>query len=152
MRLENYLDPARALVFEGVSDVDDLLSRLAAAASAAGVDESALRDALRAREASAPTSTPEGVAFPHALLEGVSETIVVAAKVPGGVVMGKADHPPADVVFCMVGSAESPWDHVRLLARLARIARGEGALDRIRASSTDAELFDALLTEDRAHA
>ena len=151
MKLETYLDPSRTRVLDGIADADALLTVLAETASGVGIDPAALLEALRERERAAPTSTPEGVAFPHALLAGLDGTVVVAVKVNGGVMMGKADHPPSDVVFCMVGSAEKPWDHVRLLARLARLARGPGALDRIRAASNDRELYDTLVSEDRAH-
>jgi PTS system nitrogen regulatory IIA component len=151
MRLEQYLHPDRTLVLEGVSDPDELLIQLARAAGSAGVDTDELEASLRDRESRAPTSTPEGVAFPHALLETVDETVVIAALAPDGVRLGKADHPPSDVIFCMVGSARAPWDHVRLLARLARIARGAGALERIRQSKNGQELYEALVREDRAH-
>ena len=151
MRLEQYLDPERTLVLDDVGGVDELLGRLASAARSAGVDASELESSLRDRESRAPTSTPEGVAFPHALLESVDETLVVAAVVKGGVQLGKADHPPSDVIFCMVGSAKSPWDHVRLLARLARIARAEGALERFRSATSGEELYAELVREDRSH-
>lgn len=151
MRLEHYLHPDRTVVLNGVTTSEELLRRLAETASSAGVDASEVEAALGEREKQAATSTPEGVAFPHALLEGVEETIVVAARAPEGVAMGKGDHPPSDIVFCMVGSAGAPWDHVRLLARLARIARGSGALDRIRKASDEAELYEALVSEDRSH-
>lgn len=151
MKLETYLSPSRTRVLDGIADADALLAVLAETASGEGVDREALLAALRERESAAATSTPEGVAFPHALMAGLDHTIVVAVRVAGGVMMGKADHPPSDVIFCMVGSAEKPWDHVRLLARLARLARGPGALDRIRAASSDQELYDTLVSEDRSH-
>lgn len=151
MRLEHFLRPERTVVLGGVTTLDALLHELAGAAASAGVDAGEVEVALREREAQASTSTPEGVAFPHALLDGVEETIVVAARTPDGVAMGKADHPPCDIVFCMIGASSAPWDHVRLLARLARIARGPGALDRIRAASDGEALYEALLNEDRSH-
>ncbi len=151
MRLEHFLHPDRTVVLSGVTTADELLRQLAETASSAGVDADEVETALRERESQAATSTPEGVAFPHALLEGVTETIVVAARAPDGVVMGKGDHPPSDIVFCMVGAASAPWDHVRLLARLARIARGAGALERIRKAGDGAELYELLVNEDRSH-
>ena len=151
MRLEHFLDAERTVVLTGVGSSAELLNRLASVASEAGVDGAALESALAEREEQMPTSTPEGVAFPHALLAGLDETIVIAARVPDGVVMGKGDHPPADIVFCMVGAADKPWDHVRLLARLARIARGPGALDRLRKANDAAGFYEALVAEDRSH-
>jgi len=151
MRLEYLLDPERTLVLDGLSDRDELLRRLAAAAAGDALDPEKVEQGIRKRESDAPTSTPEGVGFPHALIEGVEETVLVAARAPAGVNMGAPDQPPTDIFFCMIGSPEKPWEHVRLLARLARIARGEGALDRIREASTPQALHDALVAEDRAY-
>jgi len=153
MQLEGYISASRTLILEGVADRDDLLRRLAEASQPAlpgrAVEE--LYEALREREESMPTSTPEGVAFPHAMLPELDDTVVTPALLRPGLTMGAPDHPPVDIVFCMFGSVDRAWDHVRLLARLARIARGPGALERMRAA-TDAESFyTALVEEDRSH-
>jgi mannitol/fructose-specific phosphotransferase system IIA component (Ntr-type) len=55
-------------------------------------------------------------------------------------------------VFAIAGDAARPWEHVRLLARLSRIAIDEGARQRLRASASDADLLAALLQEDARHA
>lgn len=154
MRLASYVTEDRVLVLEKVQDRDALLRALAEAAAAFVPDHDAddLYQSLRTREEQMPTATPEGVAFPHALLGDSTETIVLAAKVSPAVAMGGATQPATDIVFCMIGSAQRPWDHVRLLARLARIARGEGALGRLRKAGTPSELHSALLKEDESHA
>lgn len=154
MRLASYLTADRVFIFEKIADRDALLRALAreAAAFVPSHDSDELYQSLRTREEQMPTSTPEGVAFPHALLADSTETIVLAARVSPPIAMGGPTQPATDIVFCMVGSAQRPWDHVRLLARLARIARGEGALGRLRKAGTPAELHAALMKEDEAHA
>jgi len=153
MQLESYLNPNRTLVLRDVADREDLLRRLAEASQPAMPDRTVeeLIAALREREDSMPTSTPEGVGFPHAMLPDLEETIVVPARLIPGVAMGSADHPPVDIVFCMFGSSDRPWDHVRLLARLARIARGPGALDHLRKADTSEAFYEALVEQDRSH-
>ncbi|MFG0273820.1 MAG: PTS sugar transporter subunit IIA [Phycisphaerales bacterium] len=153
MQLEGYLDQARTLVLSGVADRDELLRRLAEASQPAlpGRTVEELVAALQERETSMPTSTPEGVGFPHAMLPGLEETVVTPARLIPGVAMGAPDHPPVDIVFCMFGSSDRAWDHVRLLARLARIARGPGALEHLRGAKTSEAFFTALVEEDRSH-
>ncbi|TVQ64726.1 MAG: PTS sugar transporter subunit IIA [Phycisphaerales bacterium] len=152
MRLEPYLKPGRTLILESAKDRDDVLRRLAEAAAGqlSGVDASRIERALLDREAQMATSAPEGVAFPHGLLPGLHETLVLVAAVRPAVAFGSTKHPPVDLVFAMFGPAEAPWQHLSLLARLARIAHFEGALDRLRACQTSEALLDSVLAEDRA--
>lgn len=153
MPLEKVFTPNRALVVQGSLSRDELLEQVAevAAASLNGVSSAELLAALKSREEQMPTSTPEGVAFPHALLPAVEGSAVVIALAREGVRFSKRDHPPVTLAMAMFGNSAEPWEHVRLLARLARIARGEGALERI-AEATDAQdLYEKIMAEDRAH-
>lgn len=152
MKLAPYISSERVLIVEGVKERDEVLRLLAsiAAGSLEGVDEAGLLAALIEREEEIPTSTDEGVAFPHALLPDLSDTVLVAAVLRPGVKFSEGKHPPIDVVFMMVGPKDAPWVHLRLLARLARIARRKGALERLRGAADDAELHALLVEEDRA--
>lgn len=153
MRLEPILKPDLTFFIEGAADRDAVLKRLASAAASHAPDhaEDAILKALLAREAQTPTATPEGVAFPHAMLPDVDETLLLVARIKPAVSFGGNDIPAPDLVFCMIGSTGKPWEHVRLLARLARVARGAGALERFRSAENGAALYEALIEEDRAH-
>ncbi len=153
MRLEPILKPSLTILIEGAADRDDVLKRLAAAAASHAPEhtEVELLEALLAREAQTPTATPEGVAFPHAMLPEVDETLLLVARLKPAVSFGGGDLPAPDLIFCMIGSATKPWEHVRLLARLARVARGPGALERLRTAPDAAAMYEALIEEDRAH-
>jgi len=153
MRLEQFCKPELALILKGARTRDAALEQIAQAAvpMIPDVDADRLLASLIERESKTPTSTPEGVAFPHALLPGLEQTIVVVATAKPAINFGVKGHPESDVLFAMFGPEERPWDHVRLLARIARVARGPGALDRFRAASTPAALYEALIAEDRSH-
>lgn len=153
MRLEPFLKPNHALIITDCGDLRSLMTQLAAAAQPQLPDSSQeeLVESLLERERRHPTSTPEGVAFPHAMLPTISETLIIPALLAPAVDFGVRGHPPADLIFCMFGDANEPFSHVRLLARLARIAHSPGALDRIRAAGSAEEFFAILVTEDRAH-
>lgn len=154
MRLEPLLKRSGVVILTDCATKDDVLrhlARLGAATEGIGADENTLYEGLARREAEHPTATPQGVAFPHAILPEVNETVVLAGLVRPGVEFGVDRFPPTDLVFCMLGNPERPWEHVQLLARLARIAHGSGALDRFRKATDSGELFDLLVAEDRAH-
>jgi len=153
MRLEDYCRDELTLTLEGVGARDDALRRIAevAAPHIEGVDEEKLFRVLLEREDKTPTSTPEGVAFPHALLPDLEGTIVVVASAKPGVQFGVKGHPESDLIFAMFGPEERPWDHVRLLARIARVVLTPGALERLRSAASPPALYEALIAEDRTH-
>jgi mannitol/fructose-specific phosphotransferase system IIA component (Ntr-type) len=73
------------------------------------------------------------------------------ARVKGGVSFGHDKHPPADVIFTLVGPPESAWQHVSILARLARICHRPGALACLRGASDADSLYQCLVAEDERH-
>ncbi len=153
MRLEPLLDHAMVLVIDEPASKEDVLRRLAeqAVTRIHSIDAAHLAAELEERERRIPTSTPEGVAFPHAMLPAIDDTIVVPALVRPGVDFGTEAHPPSDVLFGMFGCSDRPFSHVRLLARLSRVARGPGALERFRKCTDQQNFYDALIDEDRKH-
>ncbi len=153
MKLTSLIRPELTFVFDQTGSRNELLGMLAdrIAGRVESIDAAGLEAALTAREEQGPTSTPEGVAFPHAMYEGAEETVVAAAHIKGGVDFGQKNHPPADIVFVLVGPPDSAWQHVSILARLARICHRPGALDCLRAASDGHALHDCLCAEDARH-
>jgi PTS system nitrogen regulatory IIA component len=153
MRLEPLLSEERTAVLRGCGDRDAVLAGLSdlGAGAIEGMDASALLSALVERENQYPTSTPDGVAFPHAMLPDLERTVVVVVALSPPVDFRPGQHPPIRVAFGMFGSASRPFDHVQLLARLARIVRNPGVVDRLGSCEDAGALFRALVDEDRAH-
>jgi PTS system nitrogen regulatory IIA component len=115
-----------------------------------GLAAPTLEQAFTERLRRGGVATPEGVAFPHAVIAGVRRTVVGLVVIPGGLDLDAAQ-PPSDLVFTIAGDASRPWEHVRLLARLSRIAVDDAARKRLRESVDDAALLQALLHEDARH-
>ena len=153
MKLEPLIEPDRMLVLDEVAHRDELLGKLAdhISHSVTEIDPAALEAALILREGQGPTSTPEGVAFPHAMYEGAPKTFVTAALLKRGVSFGNGAHPDSDLVFVLVGAPDSAWQHVSVLARLARICHAPGALDRLRDAGDASDLYAKLCEEDARH-
>lgn len=153
MKLDQLLRPEMTYRLDPVDTRDALLKALSQriADQIDGVDAAELHASLLEREERGVTSTPDGVAFPHAMLEGIDRSFIAAAYVPGGVNMGRREHPPCDVVFVLVGPTNAAWEHVRALARLARICHTPGTLDHLRGAADAAQLHERLLAEDARH-
>ncbi|MBL8746430.1 MAG: PTS sugar transporter subunit IIA [Phycisphaerae bacterium] len=153
MRLEPLLELDLTAVLSGVKNRDAALDAVAerGASKFPVVTRSAFMAALKERESKYPTGTPEGVAFPHALLPEVPRTALVCLLLRPAVKWSTQNHPGQDVIFGILGNVEAPWEHVRLLARLARIVRSPGALERVRSCADGKGLLQRLIEEDRAH-
>ncbi len=151
MALTPLLNAEQAIVMSHADSRDAVLTAIAERASSlTGLPADAICAALTEKEDAQSTATPEGVAFPHALLDGLDATVLVPVLCRGGVAFGKGQD--CDVIVGMFGAASKPFEHVRVLARLARVLNAPGALERIRASVDAHGLVEALAHEDARHA
>jgi len=153
MRIEPLLTESSCLVLLDRSDVQGVMGALAL--TAANVlerpDHMDILDGLLNRERTMRTTTPEGVAFPHTTLPSLARTALIIAALRPPVRFHHGDPTPMCLAVCMVDSAERPFEHVRLLARLARIFRSPAARRTFAAALDAAELRSAIIREDRAH-
>lgn len=136
---------------DGPLTLDAVLLRLAEqAAPVVGIAASRLHAALAEREQVLSTALPDGIAVPHAVIHGLTRTLVVPAVVRHGVHSAGQDT-PTTVFISLFGDASRPWDHVKILARVARIAHNHGSLENLRACSSVDDLVQRLAREDAAH-
>ena len=132
----------------------ELMRSLAAevAARLPNVDEALLLERLNEREEQQSTGIGHGLALPHAMLPGLERTIVVVGRAGSGLDFAALDAQPVDLFFLLLSPPEGTRDHLRVLARLARIIDDEATLARLRTAADAAELFALLLAEDARHA
>ena len=150
MKLAAYIEPKLSFVVPRVAGRNELLAELSRRiAAASGVDEAKLLAALTAREKLCPTSMPGGVALPHAMLEGLERSFVAAARVEGGVDFGGPNGKGVALLLVLVGPVGTPWEHVRLLARVARICNADGSLKKLLAAKTGQKLYELLMEADQ---
>lgn len=146
------LQPARCLVLAGETDAATTFDQVAAIASeASGIgNPPQVRQALWDQEARRSTVTPEGVAFPHALLYAARRSVVVPVVAPVGLQLPGAVG-AATIAFFLVGSSADPWGHIRLLARLSRcVVRAESRARLLGATSPES-VIEILRKEDARH-
>jgi PTS system nitrogen regulatory IIA component len=80
-------------------------------------------DALLEREAAAPTGVGQGIAVPHAEVEGLSRMRAVFIRLETPVDFDAVDDKPVDLIFAILAPAGAGSEHLRALARVARIMR-----------------------------
>jgi len=153
LRLADYLREDLVLWDLPSLDKASFLRTLAAevAARLPAVDEEELLARLIEREGQQSTGLGNGLALPHATLSDLPETIVVVARSHEGLDFAAIDSEPVDVFFLLLGASDAKTEHLRVLARLARILAPEEVLERLRGATSPQELFQRLLEEDARH-
>ncbi len=153
VHIEPLLHEETSLIIHGERRREDVLRHLAVAAAheISHLGEEELFRLLLERERQYPTCTPEGVAFPHAMVKELDKSLLVIARLEPGVDFRVANFPPVEIVFGVFSPVSRPFEHVRVLARLARIARAPGAIERLSSCRNSIILYNQLIAEDRAH-
>ena len=107
-----------------------------AAASALGLGETAVFDALMEREALGSTGLGSGVAVPHARLEGITSVKAVFVRLDTPVAYGSVDDRPVDLLFALFAPPRDGAEHLRALAAVSRVLRSAEMREQLRQART----------------
>lgn len=125
-------------------DLGDVID-VAASRLATGKAARALAERIRAREEESSTALGEGIAVPHAIVEGeIPRAVVVTLARP------LAHETPDDVplrVVVVVVSGRGGHDHLERLAHVARIA-SHGLVEDVADAKTPRDVLEAVATVD----
>jgi nitrogen PTS system EIIA component len=127
-----------------------VLTEMAAVMSQAlGLDRREVYEAVMERERLGSTGVGEGVAIPHARIEGLQRPVGGFARLLEPADFEAIDERPADLVFMLLAPAEAGADHLRALAKAARLFRQENIRSALRKAHS-AEAMLAILAPDSA--
>ncbi len=118
-------------------------------ATALGLDARQVHEAVLERERLGATGVGEGVAIPHARIETLSRPVGGFARLLEPADFEAIDERPADLVFMLLAPTDAGADHLRALARAARVFRQERIRSALRQAQTE-EAVLAILSPDRA--
>ena len=119
-------------------------------AEAARLSPRDVHEAVLERERLGSTGVGEGVAIPHARVEGLKRPVGGFARLLEPADFEAIDERKADLVFMLLAPADSGAEHLRALARAARVFRQEQVRTALRkAQSEDAIL--AILRPDKVN-
>ena len=129
-----------------------LLAELAArAASMLKLDERRLFDRLLERERLGSTGIGGGIAIPHGRMSSLTEPRGLFARLAHPIDFDSIDERPVDIVFLLVAPEGAGADHLKALARVARLLRDADVARKLR-ESRDAEALYAVLAMPSASA
>ena len=113
-------------------------------ASFSGLDERAIFDAVWERENLGSTGYGDGVAFPHARIDGLDKVCGMFARLEEPVDFDALDGKAVDLVFMLVSPENSGADHLTALAALSRILKTEGSCEKLRKARSVDEIYSIL--------
>ncbi len=106
-----------------------------------GIDARAVFEGVLMRERLSGTGMGEGIAIPHASVEGVKRPMGAFARLEPPHDFGALDGRPCDLVFMLLSPPERGGDHLKALARVARFMRRADIRERLRAARGGDELY-----------
>jgi PTS system nitrogen regulatory IIA component len=118
----------------------------AQAARLTGIEQREIFDVLWQRERLGSTGIGDGVAIPHAKLASVKRLFGFVARLEKPIDFDALDAQPVDLLFLLLAPEKAGADHLKALARIARMLRDSGTVERIRATR-DADVLYAILTQ-----
>jgi nitrogen PTS system EIIA component len=118
-----------------------------AAAANTGQSSALIFETLLQRERLGSTGISDGLAIPHGKLPHLREIFGLMAKLERPIDFQSLDGKPVDLVFLLLAPESAGADHLKALAKIARLLRDAPILARLRAARDSATLH-ALLTEE----
>ncbi len=107
--------------------------------------------ALTAREKAHTTCLGHGVAVPHATVPGLPKPLLLLATTATPIPFGPPDADPVDIFFVLLSPPGREGEHIKLLARICRLAQHPGDLDELRGATDGDSLLEAILRVDSQH-
>ncbi len=119
----------------------------AQAARLTGEAEREIFETLLQRERLGSTGIGDGVAIPHGKLPKLESLFGLFARLEKPIDFEALDGEPVDMMFLLLAPEGAGADHLKALARVARVLRVPGIHERIR-SARDASALYAVLTQE----
>jgi PTS system nitrogen regulatory IIA component len=147
MPLSDFLSPQAVVPSLRVTSKKQALQDLAeCAATLSGLTEREIFDTLLQRERLGSTGIGHGIAIPHGKLAKVDKLFGLFARLEKPVDFEALDGEPVDLIFVLVAPEAAGADHLKALARVARVLREPALTQKLRATR-DAEALYAVLTQ-----
>jgi len=115
------------------------------AAKLTGLPERAIFDTLLQRERLGSTGIGNGIAIPHGKLVELKALKGLFFRLATPISFDALDDKPVDLVFALLAPEDAGSDHLKALAKIARILRMPNMADELREAETRSEVF-ALMT------
>ena len=150
MELKELISPARIHVGTISSSKKRLLEDVSELVCTEADQESRriIFDTLFSRERLGTTGLGHGVAIPHGRLRGCKQSIGAFIRLQEPLDYNSADGQPVDLVFGLLVPEESNDDHLKILARIARLLGNADLRSQLRQATTPEAIYQLLIEHD----
>jgi PTS system nitrogen regulatory IIA component len=145
MSLTDLIAPNAVIPALNVTSKKQAIQELAAhAAQLTGQNERTIAEVLLQREKLGSTGVGNGIAIPHGKLAKLSKLFGFFARLDRPIDFEALDGQPVDLIFLLLAPEAAGADHLKALARVARLLRDPEITQKLR-DSHDAEALYAVL-------
>jgi PTS system nitrogen regulatory IIA component len=145
MPLDDLIAPNAVLPALKVNGKKQALQELAAkAAELTGGNERAILDVLIQREKLGSTAVGNGIAIPHGKLPNLPHLFGIFARLGRPIDFEALDGQPVDLVCLLLAPEGAGADHLKALARIARLLRGPDVAKTLREAENGEAIYAIL--------
>lgn len=145
MSLTDLLTPAAVIPALKANTKKQVMQELAAkAAELTGQNERTVLEVLMQREKLGSTAVGGGIAIPHGKLPKLESMFGLFARLARPVDFEALDGQPVDLIFLLLAPESAGADHLKALARVARLLRDPDTARKLRESEDATALFAVL--------
>lgn len=119
------------------------------AAEAFGIDHKIVLRALESRESLGSTGIGNGIAVPHAVVEGMTHPRGLLIRFARPLDFEAVDDAPTDIAFVLLFGENHRGEYLNVLAAIARQLQSPGIVASMRKAKTAEELYSDFLADSR---
>lgn len=150
MTIGDLLDPGAVALRVSAPGKRQVLGVIAdVAARVLGVDSEAVLEGLVEREAAGSTGVGQGVAIPHARIDGLDRVRAIFLRLETPVAFDAVDDKPVDLLVALLAPRDANAQHLRALARVSRMMRQPDLRESLR-KARSADAVHVLLSHEAA--
>src|SRR5260370_7344 len=145
MEIADLLSPDAVVSHLKAASKKQVLQEMAnKAASLTGLSGRRIYETLTEREKLGSTGMGQGIAIPHGRVAGVEKMTGLFAQLDHPVDFDSMDDQPVDLVFLLLAPEGAGADHLKALARVARLLRDQDVAKKLRASRDAQAIYSVL--------
>jgi len=104
------------------------------------------------RERLGSTGVGQGIAIPHGKLDGLDRLFAIFARLETPINFDAMDDQPVDLIFMLLAPESAGADHLKALARISRTLRDPAVTQKLRESTSKADIYNILTQPAASHA
>lgn len=153
MRLKDYISEDRIFCSVECISKPDLIGRMVdmIKESVPALDKNLAATNLLEKEGVFSTGVGGGIAIPHAVIPNIDKTYLAIAQLKCGIDYKSVDSEPVRLVFMLLSPEGKTHEHIKLLARIARLCFDHTFVAQMKAAASRRELYKMIISEDLKH-